>query len=137
MTSEGTADDLALGKELINSKGEKVVGTVSGGVEIITGSITTSSNTLTIAGILRKPKIISMYNNGITSSANWGGCFSDPSCAVEGVNTVAVKWLKGGSGSSRGFVYSYFVYNEDTQTVTFSPSGASFSTMPLDYAIAF
>lgn len=137
LTSEGIADDLALGKELINSKGEKVVGTVSGGVEIITGSITTSSNTLAIAGILRKPKIISMYNNGITSSANWGGCFSDPSCAVEGENTVAVKWLKGGSGSSRGFVYSYFVYNEDTQTVTFSPSGASFSTMPLDYAIAF
>ena len=137
LTNEGTAADLALGKELINSKGEKVVGTVSGGVEIITGSITTSSNTLTIAGIPRKPKIIVMYNNSITSNKEWCGCFSDPSCAVEGENTVAVKWLKGSSGPSRGFVYSHFVYNADTQTVTFSPTGASFSTMPLDYAIAF
>ena len=136
LTNEGTAADLALGKELINSKGEKVVGTVSG-VEIITGSITTSSNTLTIAGILRKPKIVSMYNNSITSSTEWCGCFSDPLCAVEGENTVAVKWLKGSSGPSRGFVYSYFVYNADTQTVTFSPTGASFSTIPLNYAIAF
>ena len=137
LTNEGISSDLAQGKELINSKGEKVIGTVSGGVEIITGSITTSSNTLTIAGILRKPKIISMYNNSITMSTEWCGCFSDPLCAVEGENAVAVKWLKGSSGPSRGFVYSYFVYNVDTQTVTFSPTGASFSKSPLDYAIAF
>ena len=137
LTNEGTSSDLAQGKELINSKGEKVVGTVSGGVEIITGSITTSNNTLTIAGILRKPKIISMYNNSITMSTEWCGCFSDPLCAVEGENAVAVKWLKGSSGPARGFVYSYFVYNVDTQTVTFSPTGASFSKSPLDYAIAF
>ena len=117
--------------------GQNVIILGSGDVEIITGSITTSSNTLTIAGIPRKPKIISMYNNGITSSSNWCGCFSDPLCAVEGENSVAVKWLKGSAGSTRGFVFSYFDYNADTQTVTFSPNGASFSTSPLDYAIAF
>ena len=117
--------------------GQNVTVVGSGGVEIITGSITTSSNTLTIAGIPRKPKIISMYNNAIASSSEWCGCFSDPSCAVESKNSVAVKWLKGSAGSARGFVYSYFVYNADTQTVTFSPTGASFSKSPLDYAIAF
>lgn len=34
LTSEGTADDLALGKELINSRGEKIVGTAIGGTTL-------------------------------------------------------------------------------------------------------
>ena len=40
LSNEGTAADLAEGKELINSNGEKVVGTASGGGDIGTGDYT-------------------------------------------------------------------------------------------------
>lgn len=40
LTNEGTAEDLAQGKELINSNGEKIVGTASGGGDIGTGDYT-------------------------------------------------------------------------------------------------
>lgn len=142
LTSEGTADDLALGKELINSKGEKVVGTVSGGsVEIITGSIvpdTSEAKSIIIAGISRRPKIIAAYTNGITSSSSIGAIISDPDCANEGSTSNSMWVISGTNTSSVKRYWATFDYDEANQTVTLNAGTTlSFVRFPLPYAIAY
>ena len=70
LTSEGTADDLALGKELINSKGEKVVGTIELGDiqgKLFYGSTNYSNATngiyISIPGLTKMPKFVLFMSN--------------------------------------------------------------------------
>lgn len=78
LTSEGTADDLALGKELINSKGEKVTGLVDLGDiqgKLLHGSInipslTTAGVDLQIEGLTKLPKFVLFLAVNYGSSTN-------------------------------------------------------------------
>lgn len=70
LTSEGTSDDLALGKELINSKGEKVVGTIELGDiqgKLFYGSTNYSRATngiqISIPGLTKMPKFVLFMSN--------------------------------------------------------------------------
>lgn len=141
LTNEATADDLALGKELINSKGEKVIGTASGGgVEIITGSIlpdTSGVKSIIIAGISRRPKIIAAYAPGITSSSSIGAIVSDPACANEGATSNSMWVISGTTGNSTKRYSATFDYDEANQTVTLNAGDLSFVRFPLPYAIAY
>ena len=141
LTNEATADDLAQGKELINSKGEKVIGTASGGsVEIITGSIlpdTSGVKSIIIAGISRRPKIIAAYAPGITSSSSIGAIVSDPACANEGATSNSMWVISGTTGNSTKRYSATFDYDEANQTVTLNAGDLSFVRFPLPYAIAY
>lgn len=140
LTSEGTADDLALGKELINSKGEKVVGNVNISA-IVTGIIIPTANgqtTFTITGILRRPKIIAAFSNGITGRDNVMAIVSDPDCATEDSTSNTVWLYRGSTGSSTLRYNGTFDYDETNQTVTInSGTTLSFARFPLPYAIAY
>lgn len=142
LTNEGTAADLAQGKELINSKGEKVVGTVSGGsVEIITGTILPDTNgvkSIIIAGISRSPKIIAAYQNGIVSSSYIAAIVSDPDCANEGSTSNSMWVISGTNASNVKRYWATFDYDEANQTVTLNAeTHLSFMRYPLPYAIAY
>lgn len=70
LANEGTADDLALGKELINSKGEKVVGLVDLGDiqgKLFYGSVTYNTAVngvdLSISGLTKLPKFVLFMAN--------------------------------------------------------------------------
>lgn len=70
LANEGTADDLALGKELINSKGEKVVGLVDLGDiqgKLFYGSVTYNTAVngvdLSIPGLTKLPKFVLFMAN--------------------------------------------------------------------------
>ena len=140
LTSEGTADDLAIGKELINSNGEKVVGNVNISA-IVTGNIQATAdgqNTFTITGIPRRPKIIVAFQNGITGRDNVMAIVSDPRCVTEEPPSNTL-WLYRGSTSNSTLRYhSTFDYDETNKTVTInSGETLSFARFPLPYAIAY
>lgn len=70
LANEGTADDLVLGKELINSKGEKVVGLVDLGDiqgKLFYGSVTYNTAVngvdLSISGLTKLPKFVLFMAN--------------------------------------------------------------------------
>ena len=139
LTNEATAEDLALGKELINSKGEKVVGAINI-VGIVTGNIAPAQDgqtTFTITGIPRKPKIIAAYSNGIASSDNVWAIISDPNCAKEGDSSNSLWAFRGSTTNATRRFWGTFDYDETNQTVTIKPGNLTFSRYPLPYAIAY
>lgn len=142
LENEGTSDDIAEGKEFINSKGEKIVGTAKmSNVEIITGSIlpdTSGASSIIIASIPRRPKIIAAYSNGISSSSSIWAIVSDPACANEGATSNSM-WIFSGSTTITSKRYwGTFDYDETNQTVTLNAGDSlSFLRFPLPYAIAY
>lgn len=123
LTNEATADDLALGKELINSKGEKIIGTASGGEKYfdIEGVITTTTTSLILTQIPPNVKDIHIileyrYNNssGGVDKLTQIGLNMTPSTGNLGESVSFVCYRQ----ASSSIVFVTATYDADAQTLT-------------------
>lgn len=123
LTNEGTAADLAQGKELINSNGEKVVGTASGGEKYfdIEGVITTTTTSLILTQIPPNVKDIHIileyrYNNssGGVDKLTQIGLNMTPSTGNLGASVSFVCYRQ----ASSSIVPVTATYDADAQTLT-------------------
>lgn len=63
LTNPATAEDIIIGKEVIDANGIILTGTMSGGAEVIVGNITksTTDNSITITDLIGKDNVVLMY----------------------------------------------------------------------------
>ena len=124
LANEGTASDLAEGKELINSNGEKIVGTAASGGEKyfdIEGVITTTTTSLVLTQIPPNVKDIHIileyrYNNssGGVDKLTQIGLNMTPSTGNLGTSVSFVCYRQ----ASSNIVSATATYDADTQTLT-------------------